>query len=351
MRRGIVMGVLAALGLTECSSPEERTLPPSTAVLEPAGLRLRNLPPGYEEDRRIPADNPITPAKVSLGMQLYFDRRLSADGTVSCATCHDPAAYFTDGHPTSAGIGGQIGSRNAPTVINATYSYLQFWDGRAGSLEEQALGPIVNPIEMGNTHEAMVAELSGIAGYARQFQEIFGRPVHQDDVARAIASFERTVLSGNSAWDRFNRGETAALTAEARRGLDLFMGKANCSKCHAGFNLSDSDFHNLGVGMDRPDPDLGRFAVTGEEKDRGAFKTPALRDVQHTAPFMHDGSLATLGDVLEWYDRGGEPNPWLDRRIVPLHLNAQEEADLLAFLRSLDGEAVPVSLTPPVLPD
>ncbi len=248
------------------------------------------------------------------------------------------------------GIGGQEGGRNAPTVINSTYNYLQFWDGRAASLEEQALGPIANPIEMGHTHEAMVQSLAGLAGYQDQFRKVFGREVNQEDVARAIAAFERTILSGNSAWDRHNRGEEGALSPEAKRGLDLFMGKALCSKCHVGFNLTDSDFHNLGVGMDREEPDLGRYEITGDEKDKGAFRTPTLRDVQHTAPYMHDGSQGILEEVMDWYDKGGHPNPWLDPQIVPLNLTAQEKADLLAFLRSLDGEAVPTGLQAPPLP-
>ncbi|MFQ5767004.1 MAG: cytochrome-c peroxidase [Acidobacteriota bacterium] len=315
-----------------------------------ADLPIETVGEGYDADRLIPADNPMTAPKVALGMELFFDTRLSADGTISCATCHDPARYYTDRRKTSLGIRGQSGSRNAPTVVNATYMYFQFWDGRAASLEEQALAPIQNPVEMGQDLDALLTTLSGIKGYADAFQSVFGRPVNGQDLARAIAAFERTLLSGNSSWDRYNRGEREALSTEARRGWDLFTGKARCSKCHAGFNLSDSDFHNLGVGMKAQNPDLGRYQVTHEEKDRGAFRTPTLRDVQHTAPYMHDGSLATMEEVIDWYDRGGEPNPWLDAQMRPLHLTPQEESDLLALLKSLDGERVRVDLRAPELP-
>lgn len=353
----LAAGLLMGGGLLGCGGPGEeqanQETPPEEVRVsgDLSSLFIDDLPEGYEADRFIPEDNAITAAKVSLGMQLYFDGRLSADGTVSCATCHDPALHFTDARPTSTGINGQVGGRNAPTVINATYMYLQFWDGRAGSLEEQALGPIENPIEMGSDHETLVRTLSEIPGYAQQFQEIFGRPVHKEDVGRAIAAFERTVLSGDSAWDRYNRGEKEALGEQARRGWELFSGKANCSKCHAGFNLSDSDFHNLGVGMDLPEPDPGRLAVTGDEQDTGAFKTPTLRDIQHTAPYMHDGSQATLEEVIDWYDQGGHPNPWLDEEMVPLQLSETEKAELLAFLKALDGAATPIGLTAPPLPE
>ena len=336
-----------------CSRPAPEPAPATPAPAAGPDLSLLHvtLPAaGYEADRLVPADNPITPEKVALGMQLYFDKRLSSDGTVSCATCHDPAKHFADGRATSAGIGGQTGNRNAPSVINSTYSYLQFWDGRAASLEEQALGPIANPIEMGFTHEAMVTTLKAIPAYEASFQKVFGRPMSAPDVGRAIAAFERTIISGDSAWDRYNRGDRAAMSESAQRGWTLFSGKANCSQCHAGYTLSDSDFHNIGVGMKAPQPDPGRHKVTGEDKDRGAFKTPPLRDVQWTAPYMHDGSVTTLEEVIELYDRGGEPNPWLDVKMKPLRLTAQEKADLLAFMRALDGAAVPTGLTAPPLP-
>ncbi len=295
----------------------------------------------------VPDDNPMTVEKVALGRQLYFDTRLSRDNTVSCATCHDPKRGWTDQAPVSTGIGGQKGKRSAPTVINASYNLFQFWDGRAASLEEQAVGPIANPVEMGETHEVVVSKLSAIPGYREQFKRLFGTDVTIDGIGKAIAAFERTVVSGDSPYDRYQAGERTALTAEAKRGLELFTGKANCSQCHVGFNLSDGVFHNIGVGIDAPEPDMGRFVVTGEEKDRGAFKTPILRDLTRTAPYMHDGSEPTLERVVEYYNKGGFANAWLDPKMQPLNLTDEEKSDLVAFMKALDG-TFPVIEAPPL---
>ncbi len=338
---GAPVGMMVLALLTACQpSPEEpaRSAPTPLQVSVPRGL----------EPVPIPADNPMTVEKVALGRQLYFDGRLSKDGTVSCATCHDPKKGWTDQAPVSTGIGGQKGNRSAPTVINASYNLFQFWDGRAASLEEQAAGPIQNPIEMGETVESLLARLNAIPGYRDQFRSVFGTDVTIDGIAKAIAAFERTVVSGDSPYDRFQAGDATALTEEAKRGLALFTGKANCSQCHVGFNLSDGVFHNIGVGMDEPDPDLGRFVVTKEEKDKGAFKTPSLRDLMKTAPYMHDGSEATLEAVVEYYNKGGFANPWLDPKMQPLNLTEQEKADLVAFLKSLDGTYTVIE--PPTLP-
>lgn len=298
----------------------------------------------------VPEDNPMTPEKVELGKLLYFDPRLSQNGTVSCASCHDPQKGFTDQETFSSGMHGQKGTRNAPSVINSAFSYTQFWDGRAPSLEEQAKGPIENPVEMAHTLGGAVKHVSEIEGYKKYFKAAFGsEEVTIDRIAKAIATFERTVLSGNSAWDRYvYGGEKDALSESAKRGLALFEGKANCTQCHVGFNLTDNLFHNIGVGMDKPDPDLGRFKVTGKESDKGAFKTPMLRDLQKTAPYMHDGSIKTLEEMIELYDKGGEPNQWLDPKMKSLSLTSEEKADLLAFLRSLEGDWVPEP--EPVLP-
>ena len=308
------------------------------------------VPNGLEEDLGIPSENPMTAAKVELGKLLFFDPRLSRDFTISCATCHNPALGFTDGLPTSTGIGNQRGNRNAPTVINTTYHPHQFWDGRAPTLEAQALGPIQNPIEMGNSLEGAVKTIGEIEGYRRRFQEVFGGEVTAERIAMAIATFERTVLSGNTLWDRFNLGETDALTPAARGGWELFRGRANCTSCHVGSLLTDFDFHNLGVGMATDNPDLGRFRVTGVERDRGAFKTPTLREIGRTAPYMHDGSLKTIREVIDFYDRGGEPNRWLDRSMQPLHLSANEKVMLQEFLLSLEGEPE-IVVKIPRLPD
>jgi len=297
----------------------------------------------------IPEDNPMTAAKVALGKQLYFDPRLSKDGTVSCATCHDPAKGWTDQLPVSTGVGSKHGTRNAPTVLSSAFNYMQFWDGRAPSLEAQALGPIANPVEMANTLPAVVAWLNTVPGYRSQFQAVFGGPATADRLAKAIGCFERTVYSGNSPYDRYTQDkDKAALTPAARRGLVIFEDKARCTQCHVGFDLSDRVFHNLGVGMDKKDPDLGRYTVTHQDKDKGAFKTPILRDLTKTAPYMHDGSVATLEEVIDLYLVGGEDNPWLDPKMKPLDLNEKEKADLLAFLKSLDGD-MPV-VTAPSLP-
>jgi len=320
-------------------------------LLVPPSQAQESLPLGLEENyMEIPEDNPTTPQKVALGKLLYFDPRLSKDGAVSCATCHNPQQGWTDQAPVSTGIDGQKGTRNAPTVLNAAFMYFQFWDGRAPSLEEQAKGPVENPIEMGNTHEGAVQNIQAIEGYRPYFREAFGdEEVTIDRIAKAIASFERTVLSGNSAWDRFTKlKDKSALSASAQRGLVLFEGKARCTQCHVGFTLSDSDFHNIGVGMDQENPDLGRFEVTKLEKDKGTFKTPALRDLLRTAPYMHDGSMTTLEEVIAFYNQGGEPNPWLDAKMQALNLTEEEEKDLLEFLKSLEGDWTPID--PPDLP-
>jgi cytochrome c peroxidase len=285
----------------------------------------------------VPADNPQTDAKVRLGQQLYFDTRLSADATISCATCHDPRAGWANPHPTDTGIKGQVGGRNSGTVINSAYMRFQFWDGRAGSLEEQALGPIHNPIEMGETLENVISKLNGIPGYKQQFNEVFGTDVTTDGIAKAIASFERSIISGPSPFDRHVTGDRSAMSAAAVRGLKLFRGKAHCTPCHSGPAFSDQSFHNLGVGMNKENPDLGRHAVTKKDADRGRFKTPTLRNIALTPPYLHDGSEKTLMDVVNFYDRGGVANAHLDPLMLPLHLTARERQDLVAFLEALTG--------------
>jgi cytochrome c peroxidase len=310
------------------------------------------LPLGLKSAPEIPSDDPVTDAKVELGKLLYFDKRLSGDGTVSCATCHDPSKGWTDRAPVSTGIRGQRGGRSAPTVLNAAYMEVQFWDGRAKTLEDQAKGPIQNPIEMGSTHEETVKRVAKVKGYAPYFKAAFGdETVDIDRVAKAIATFERTILTGNAPYDRWLAGDKDAMSASAVRGQALFNdpAKGNCAICHDGFNFSDSDFHNLGVGMKAKKPDLGRFDVTKTEKDKGAFKTPTLRNLADTAPYMHDGSEKTLDDVVAFYDKGGEKNPQLDGRIHPLGLTPGERADLVAFLNALNGDKVAVAA--PKLPE
>jgi cytochrome c peroxidase len=286
-----------------------------------------------------PRANRYSAAKVELGRYLFFDKRLSADETISCATCHDPRFAFTDGAAVSTGIRSQKGNRSAPTVINRGYALAQFWDGRANSLEEQVKGPMANPIEMGNTHEAVVGKLRGIAGYRPMFAAAFGsEEINIDRVAMAIASFERTVLSGNAPYDRYKRGDKKAMSPEQVRGMAVFFDKAKCDKCHEGPNFTLNAYANLGIGSDKPEPDVGRFAVTKDPRDWGVFKTPTLREIEHTAPYMHDGSLKTLEDVVEFYNKGGIANKNLDPNIKRLNLTDAEKRELVAFLKALSGE-------------
>ena len=300
-----------------------------------------NLPSGIaQSDLKIPADNPMTNAKVELGRLLYFDKRLSADDTVACATCHAPERGFTDNAPVSTGIKGQKGGRGAPTVINRALSDTQFWDGRAMSLEAQAKGPLTNPIEMGMpNHDAVVAKLKNIKGYQSMFVRAFGKPgVNIDTVAQAIAAFERTVLSGNSKYDRYQAGDKKAMTEAEARGMELFNGKARCATCHGGVNFTDEQYHNIGVGMDAAEPDMGRYNVTKNDGDKGAFKTPTVRDISATGPYMHNGQEKTLEEVVAYYNKGGFPNANLDPLMEPLNLTDAEQNDVVAFMKALDGQ-------------
>jgi cytochrome c peroxidase len=299
---------------------------------------------------KIPKDNPMTEAKIELGKQLYFDKRLSKDNTVSCASCHDPDKGWSNDAPVATGIAGQKGGRSAPTIINAAYHRFQFWDGRSPSLEDQALGPIQNPIEMGEKLENVEKKLNAIPGYKKQFQEVFGNDVTSENIAKAIAAFERTILSGNAPYDKYEAGDKDALSESAERGMKLFFGKANCSACHTGSNFTDNAFHNIGVGMDKNEPDKGRVEISKLGGDTGSFKTPGLRDIAKSAPYMHDGSLATLEDVVEHYDKGGIENPYLDEELFPLELTEQEKQDLVTFLKEgLASENYP-DVEPPKLP-
>jgi cytochrome c peroxidase len=338
------------------------------AVKVPAGLQPLT-PKIY-----VPIANPITKGKYELGRQLYFDPRVSLDGTVSCATCHNPARGWTDGMPVSIGIAGQTGGRSAPTVINTAYGKTMFWDGRAPSLEGQAQGPVQNPIEMGKqNYKEIIERLAKVPGYTEQFEKVFGTPVTLDGMAKAIATFERVAaLSGNSPFDKYNAGDLKALSDSEKRGLILFgltlettdefktdavRQKAKCTLCHQGFNFTDEQFHNLGIGFDVKTgkfADLGRWAIDpigGKcDTDIGSFKTPTVRDIAHTAPYMHDGSLATLEQVMDHYDKGGTPNPSLDPDMKPLKLTAQEKSDVIAFMKALSGETKKLDELLPTLP-
>ena len=367
---GVYMGIthcfllgllLAGNALAESPVHTSQTMGFGDFELElPIGLNRENF--------YLPPDNPISKDKVALGRSLFFDPRLSSDNTVSCASCHSPQTAFSDIRQVSLGVGLRAGDRNAPTIINRAFSREQFWDGRANSLEEQLKLPLINPREMAMPgHELLAKKVGDIKGYKSWFKMVFGRDVNIDDLAKAIAAFERTVVSGNSKYDEFKSGNLQAFNESEKRGLALFEGKARCSQCHSGPNFTDEKYHNIGVGWDAALIDLGRYNITKKEQDIGAFKTPTLREIAHTAPYMHNGAFATLEETVAFYNMGGIANPFLDvemRRpkltleqtleyyqkrndpakpspdaeLVKLNLTEQEQADLVAFLKTLSGQ-------------
>jgi cytochrome c peroxidase len=297
-----------------------------------------------------PADNAMTSERVALGQKLFFDPRLSGSGWVSCATCHNPALGWADGLPLAVGEGMKKLKRHTPTILNAAYNKLQMWDGRFASLEEQALGPITNPDEMNMDMQELLPRLKAIAGYRPLFDAAYpGEGITPASIAKAIASYERTIVSGEAPFDRWRKGDGEALGAAARRGFELFEGKANCVACHQGHNFTDDGFHNIGVkplaGFDDP----GRFAKVPVKMMRGAHKTPSLRDVAYTAPYMHNGAYATLRDVVEMYNRGGDAGEPVDPNMKKLGLTPAEVDDVVAFLQGLAGK--PVTATLPLLPN
>ena len=296
---------------------------------------LQRVPRGLASRPAVPDNNALTPEKVALGRRLFSDPILSGDRTVSCATCHVPDRCFTGSDPLAVGVRGQKNRRNAPTLLNIAYSPAFFWDGRAATLEEQALQPIADRREMASSPDEAVARLRADSSYVVQFKSAFGDAVTTQNLARALASFERTLLSGDSAVDRFRYGQIADLSEDAKQGLWLFEGRGGCWRCHSGNTLSDGRFHNTGVGWGGGD--LGRYEITHREPDRGAFKTPTLRDVARTAPYMHDGSIATLAEVVRYYGKGGNPNPNLDKGLKPVEFSADDVRHLVAFLNALTG--------------
>ncbi|HEU4712221.1 MAG TPA: cytochrome c peroxidase [Pyrinomonadaceae bacterium] len=294
-----------------------------------------------------PANALLSSAKIELGRALFFDKRLSEDRTVSCATCHDPAAAFAGKEALAVGVGNKKTTRNAPTLLNTALSSSYFWDGRAATLEEQAKQPLLNPNEMGMADEAaLVARVSAISEYRQSFRRVFPREgITLNTIATAIAAFERSLVSNDAPFDRFIRGNKKALTAAQQRGMELFKGKAKCADCHlisgSVARFRDEKFHNTGIGAnDAAFSDPGRFLVTRNQKDLGAFKTPSLRDVELTGPYMHDGSLKTLLDVVRFYNQGGNKNPMLDEKMFPLNLTESEMNELVDFLRALTSDGV-----------
>jgi cytochrome c peroxidase len=286
----------------------------------------------------VPADNAETRAKISLGRALFFDKRLSYDSSISCATCHDPAKAFSDGRATSVGIHGMPLSRRAPSLLNAAYNSSQFWDGRVNSLEQQALVPILAVNEMGMpSREAVIARLQSIPGYTLRFRQAFGADISLHYAELALAAFERTLVTPDSPFDRYAKGDKEALTYPQKRGLLLFIGKAACSQCHNGTNFTDNKFHQLGLlPGERAGADPGRFIVSHLPSDRHAFKTPSLRNVVRQSHFMHDGSMTSLEQVIEFYEKGAGEGA-KSKLLFKLKLTDAERQDLLAFLQALSG--------------
>ena len=295
-----------------------------------------------------PAENMPNEARIKLGEFLFFDPRLSRKGSMSCASCHNPALGWSDGLKTAVGFDMHTLPRATPTIINASFNPIQMWDGRKGTLEEQALGPIQAEGEMNLPLPELLSRLKSIPGYAAFFEEAYpGMGITEVTVARAIASYERTVLSTESSFDRWRKGDEKAVNDSVKRGFELFTGKANCAICHMGYNFTDNGFHNIGLN-DTGAEDVGRFAERPLKSMRGAFKTPTLRDISLTAPYMRNGAYATLMEVVDHYDRGGDDKENLDINMVPLSLSATEKADLVAFMESLTG--APREVRVPVLP-
>jgi cytochrome c peroxidase len=308
----------------------------------PSPLAVDTLPKELKYDEKLlglkavssPADNPMTPEKVALGRKLFFDPILSGDKTVACATCHHPDKAMAGNEALPRGIGGVPTKRKAPTLYNRGLGTSFFWDGRAATLEEQALLPIEDPTEMGAKLPEVIDRLKADAGYAAAFQKSFPDGVTKENLAKALASFQRALIRGESPVDKFmQRGERSALTQEEIHGVWLYESKGMCWKCHSGPNFTDDVARNTGVSWGKGD--LGRFAITKKEGDQGRFKTPTLRGVALSGPYMHDGSLKTLEDVVEFYDKGGTPNPHLDAGLKPLGLTAEEKKSLVAFLKAL----------------
>ena len=301
----------------------------------------------------MPADNISNPDRIELGKALYFDPRLSGSNWISCATCHNPAMGWGDGLPTALGHNFQVLGRHSPSVINSAFYGLQFWDGRAATLEEQAGGPIVSPGEMNQDMDELVKELSALKGYVDLFNKAYpGEGITKNTITKAIASFERTAISKDSPFDKYMEGDKTAISESAQRGFDVFVGKAQCAVCHSGFNFSDNGFHNIGVKNLTEKEDIGRFTIVPINSMKGAFKTPTLRDIALSAPYMHNGMYKTLEEVIDHYDRKGDDQSNLSPNMQgtePLNLSSEEKKDLVEFLKSLTGK--PVLVTLPTLPN
>jgi cytochrome c peroxidase len=322
-----------------------RGAPSDTTSAGAIAGRSWEAPPGFEEVP-IPADNSMSPQKVALGEQLFFDRRLSGDGTRSCYSCHVCEHGLTDGLPTAVGSFGKKLPRSSPTLWNIGYHKEFYWDGRSPSLEAQGLAAWKGG-NMGANPDSIAAALNQIAAYREQFQHVFGTEVTADGIMKAIAAYERTILCGNTAFDRWQQGDKTAISARAQQGWELFYGKAACATCHVGYLFTDLLYHNVGIGMDKEKPDIGRNTVTKEEQHLGAFKTPTLRDITQSGPYFHDGSVSTLEEAVKLMAAGGKQNPHLDPKLKPANLTDDEMGALLDFLTTLD---CPCDVKAPTLP-
>jgi cytochrome c peroxidase len=348
-------GVTRTLALTltvlwlGCQPADEtRTTTPaaSTQPMTPVRASVPQPPPAFEP-MPSPEDNPMGVDKMELGRKLFFDHRISGDGSRSCYSCHMCENGLTDGRETAVGAFEKKLTRSSPSLWNIGYHEEFYWDGRSPSLEKQALAAWKGG-NMGADPVAVVATINAIPGYREEFLRIFGAEATPENVVMALSTFERTIFCGTTAWDRFNQGEKDALSEAAQRGWNIWREKAGCGSCHAGILLTDLQYHNVGIGMDKEEPDIGRVKVTGKEADTGAFKTPTLRDITRSAPYFHDGSVATLEEAVDLMLSGGVENPYLDtKNLQPVELTAEEKADLIEFLGSLQCEC---DSTPPELP-
>ncbi len=355
MRFQLLVGSLS-LGVIACGGAE----PPAPEPEPPAPSGFVPGPPADFQAPVIPADNPQTPEKVALGRQLYFDARLSGDGSRSCYSCHLVENGLTDGLPTAVGAFERALPRSSPTLWNIAYHTQFYWDGRSDSLEAQAMAAWTGG-NMGADADAVAAQLNEIEGYRAAFESVFGGPATPERVVQAIAAFERdSIYCGDTAYDRWRRGDGSGMSEAAMRGAELFTAGAGCATCHSGVLFTDMLFHNVGIGMDAENPDLGRGGVTDEaecsttadEPCQGAFKTPTLRDVSRSAPYFHDGSVATLREAVEIMAGGGIPNPYLDTdELRDRNLEAGQIDDLIAFLHTLDCEHGADIFAMPELPE
>lgn len=322
----LAVGIALIALLAACRHPVEDLAQPD----RPFNLLL---PPGFPP-LPAPDDNPITEASVAMGKALFFDKRLSRDGSMSCASCHFPDHAFSDTVARSLGVQGLPGMRNSPPLINLAWHSGYFRDGGVPTLEQQVIAPIHDPVEMDHSITRAAAALRNVEPYATLSQRAYGKPMEAWELSRALAAYERTLVSGWSRYDRYLQGDPGALTASEQHGLALFRSEAlNCTACHSGFDLSDHAYHNVGQYLAYADP--GRSRITLLASDEGKFKTPTLRNIARTAPYMHDGSLATLEQVVDFFSTGGLPHPNRDAGMRTFALNPQEKEDLIAFLRAL----------------